>query len=415
MSLRVRFLSTAVLLCLAACASDEVPSMAGKFTVPPNVAPTAVPFILEGDQILVEVEVEGPVQNRKILCALNMGQPASGWMEHVWKETGHVPHSPAAFRIGGIPIQVASGASAGIEDAAYPDRQLGFWFFTHDVEGAIQAGFLQNFDIALDYSQKTLTLASPGTLPHDGVAVPIRVKPETGLATVDFVVDGKPYPIVIDVGGPYTFVRPSTAATWLAAHPDRRRTEGAIGPVNYLMTEFSGEEKGAVMRLDKAALGPMQMENVGVFGAGGGMGPLNVISTESFLDKWQKAAPEPVIGWLGVNVLKHYRITIDYQAHMSWWKKLSDFDPHELDQVGLEFAYDKGAYSIARIVAKNGAPTATGVESGDKLIAIDDAPVKGWSRDQLFAALHGKPGDLHNVTVERDGKTQTFSLPVEAF
>lgn len=409
-----KFTSVATLLILAACAS-ELPSMEGKYTVPPKLPPTVVPFILEGDQILLEIEAEGPAQNRKILCALNMGQPVTGWMNHVWKETGHVPHTPAQFHIGGIPVEIAAGAGAGWDDAAYPDRQLGFWFFTHKVEGAVQAGFLQNFDIALDYGQKTLTLASPGTLPHEGVAVPIRVKAETGLATVDFVVDGKAYPIVVDVGGPFTFVRPSTAAIWLAAHPGWRRTEGAVGTANYLMTEFSGEEKGAVMRLDKAALGPMKMENVGVFGAGGGMGPLNVISTEGFLDTWQKDAPEPVIGWLGANVLKHYRLTIDYKAHMSWWKKTSEFDPHELDQVGIEFAYDKGVYSVARIVAKDGKPTAAGIESGDKVIAIDDAKVAGWSRDQLFAALGGKPGDIHRVTLERGGQSLTVPLPVTAF
>ncbi|HMA50311.1 MAG TPA: PDZ domain-containing protein, partial [Magnetospirillaceae bacterium] len=409
------FLSATAVLCLAACAGDDVPSMAGKFTVPSNLPPTVVPFTLEGDQILVEVEVQGPTQNRKILCALNMGHPVSGWMEHVWKETGHVPHTPAKFSVGGIPVEVASGASAGLDDAAYPDRQLDFWFFTHQVEGAVQAGFLENFDITLDYARKTLTLAAPGTLPQDGVAVPIRVKPETGLATVDFVVDGKPYPIVIDVGGPYSFIRKSVAAEWLQTHPEWRHADGAIGPANYLMIGQSAEEKGSLMRLDKATLGPMAIENAGFFGVGGGMGPLGVISTEAFFDDWQKLAPEPVIGWLGANVLKHYRITIDYKAQMSWWKKLSDIDPHELDQVGLSLVYDKGVYSVGRIVAKDGKPTATGIEKGDKLAAIDDAPVKGWSRDQLFAALGGKLGDLHKVTVDRDGKTQTFSLPVEAF
>jgi len=100
---------------------------------------------------------------------------------------------------------------------------------------------------------------------------------------------------------------------------------------------------------------------------------------------------------------------------MSWWKKIDDIDPHELDQVGISFVYDKGVYSVGRVVTKDGKPTVTGVEKGDKIVSIDDAPVKGWSRDQLFAALGGKPGDLHRVTVERAGKTLTRSLPVTAF
>jgi hypothetical protein len=221
--------------------------------------------------------------------------------------------------------------------------------------------------------------------------------------------------MVIDIGGAYSWVRPGTAAEWLKDHPERLRGEGAVGNANYNMTDYSIEENGLDLRIAKAALGPMEIDNVGALGMGGGGGPLNLIGSEWFIDQWQKSAAEPVVGWLSANVLKHYRVTIDYKNQMSWWKKLSDIDPHELDQVGLNLVYDKGVYSVGRVVAKDGKPTATGIERGDKLVAIDDAPVKGWSRDQLFAALGGKPGALHNVTVERGGKTQTVSLPVEAF
>ena len=137
--------------------------MAGKYTVPPNLSPTVVPFTLEGDQVLFDIDVRGPAKTRKVLACLNMGHGALGLMEHVWTETGHVPHMPVEFSVAGIPVMVAPGVSASWDDAAYPDRQLGFFFFTHTVEGAIQAGFLENFDIALDYAQKTLTLAAPIT------------------------------------------------------------------------------------------------------------------------------------------------------------------------------------------------------------------------------------------------------------
>lgn len=139
-------------------------------------------------------------------------------------------------------------------------------------------------------------------------------------------------------------------------------------------------------------------------------------STEDFFDEWQKNAPEPVVAWLGGNVLKHYRLTIDYKNRMSWWLKKNEFDPHELDQVGINLVYDdRGHYSIGEIVTQNGKPTVSGVERGDRIIAIDDATIEGWGRDRLFAALHGKPGDIHRVTVERGGKSLTVPLPVTAF
>jgi hypothetical protein len=281
----------------------------------------------------------------------------------------------------------------------------------------IECGVLQNFDIALDYSQKTLTLASPGTLPHDGVAVPIHVKPETGVATVEVTVDGKIYPMAIDTGGPYIWVRPSTAAAWLKGHPERDHGKGAVGQANYWMKDTPAELEGTLIRVPQAKIGPMEIANLGALGTDPRLGGVyGLDSTEAMYDGWQKNnTPDPVVAWLGGNVLKHYRVTIDYRAHMSWWKKIDEIDPHELDQVGLSFIYDNGVYSIGRIVTKDGKPTATGVEKGDKLVAVDDAPAQGWSRDQLFAALGGKPGDIHRVTVDRKGQTLTVSLPVTAF
>src|SRR5579859_865488 len=146
-SFRLKLLSAAAVVALAACSSEPLPSMAGKYTIPPNLSPTVVPFALEGDHILLEMEVQGPAENRKLLGVLNMGQAPLVLMEHVWKETGHIPHTPLDFHIGGIQVEVAPGVSGRIDDAAYPDRQAGFWFFTRNVEAGLQAGFLQNFDI----------------------------------------------------------------------------------------------------------------------------------------------------------------------------------------------------------------------------------------------------------------------------
>ena len=404
-SLVAAILLFASVTCLA---EPEMPSMAGKFTVPKDLKPTVVPLIIEGDQILLEVEAKGPAGKRKLLVNLNMGHGFSGWMAHIYQEIGFVRHSAVSFSIGGVPIEVAPGNSAMLDDAAYPARQIGgAFFFTHKVEGSIQCGVLQNFDITLDYSQKTLTLAAPGTLPHDGAAVPIRTNEATGVSTVDFIVNGQRYPMVIDVGGAYTWIRPSTAEIWLKAHPEWARAKGAVGAANYWMMDLPAEENGTVMRLPEVQIGPMKVANVGIFGSS---------QIENIYDEWQKDnTPEPVIAWLGANVLKHYRITIDYKAHMSWWKKIDDIDPHELDQVGLTFIYEKGVYSVGSIATKDGKPTATGVEKSDKLTAIDDKPVAGWSRDQIFAALHGKPGDIHRVTIERSGKSLTVPLPVSAF
>jgi len=416
--MRALLLSAALLSVSAAGFADEaMPSFAGKITVPANLPPTVIPLTVEGDQVLFEAEAAGPTANRKLLVILNMGHGFSGWQKHVYEEIGFVRHTPVKFRIGGVPIEVAAGMSGMFDDAAYPERQMMTFFSTRPVEGMIEPGVLQNFDIALDYAQKTLTLAAPGTLPHDGAAVPIRLNPDTGVANVDVMVDGKPYPMVIDTGAPYTWIRPSTTVAWLKAHPDWARAKGAVGEANFWMLDAPGEQEGTLIRAPEVQIGPMKIANFGVLGTDPRLsGLFGVDSTEAMFDNWQQNnTPGGEVAFLGANILKHYRITIDYKARMSWWKKIDDIDPHELDQVGISFTYDKGVYSVGRIVTKDGKPTASGVEKGDRVLAIDDAPVKNWSRDQLFGALHGKPGDMHRITVQRGDQALTVSLPVMAF
>jgi hypothetical protein len=397
--------------------AQEIPSMAGKFKVPANVVPTTIPLIIDGDGILFEAEMDGPKGSRKFLANLNMGHGFSGYMQRVLEDVGFVRHSEIHLRIGGIPIESAPNISLMMENKDPPARQLlDTGFSSYKLEGVIECGVLQNFDIALDYSQKTLTLGSPGTLPHDGVAVPIKVKPETGVATVEVTVDGKAYPMVIDAGGSYTWIRPSTAAAWLKGHPERDHGTGAVGQANYWMLDVPTEQEGRLIRVADAKIGPMEVANLGVIGTAQRLGAMGAETTEAMYDQYQKNnTPEPVVAWLGANVLKHYRITIDYHAHMSWWQKVSDIDPHELDQVGISLIYDNGVYKIGHVSLVKGKPVAEGVEKGDKIAAIDDKPVQGWSRDQIFTALGGKPGDIHRVTVERAGKTLTLSLPVTAF
>lgn len=114
-------------------------------------------------------------------------------------------------------------------------------------------------------------------------------------------------------------------------------------------------------------------------------------------------------------MLKHYRVTIDYRNRISYWLKTSDIDPHELDQVGVTLVYAHGAYRIGGIVTKDGRPAVDGVEIGDTILAIDDAPVEHWSRDRIFAALGGHAGVRHRLTVERDGKNLSLTVPVTEF
>jgi hypothetical protein len=100
------------------------------------------------------------------------------------------------------------------------------FFSPLNVEAVISPGLLQYFQVVFDYGAKTMTLAAPGTLKPEGVAVPIRVNRRTGFATVDVAFDGGLHPLVIDNGGYTGFF---DAGPWITAHPDWLRGMGGVG------------------------------------------------------------------------------------------------------------------------------------------------------------------------------------------
>ncbi len=217
------------LVCLSACSFTEQP-VTGRITTPPSLPRTTVPLIVEGDQLLVELDAVRPDgSTRKLLANVNMGQSHPGLQAHVYKELAIDQGRAFSFRLGGIPVSVDAPAVESLEDAAPPDRQLGPFFFPQKVEAWLQASVLEQFDLVLDYADRTMTLAAPGSVPHDGTAVPLRLNEKTGLVTADLVVDGRPYPIVIDCGSAYSWIRQSTAGQWRRTHPDWQRAEGAVG------------------------------------------------------------------------------------------------------------------------------------------------------------------------------------------
>jgi C-terminal processing protease CtpA/Prc len=67
-------------------------------------------------------------------------------------------------------------------------------------------------------------------------------------------------------------------------------------------------------------------------------------------------------------------------------------------------------YLIAEIVSHDGKLTLTGIDPGNRLIRIDRMNVSGASREAVLSALRGKPGDIHAITVDKDGKEITIQM-----
>jgi len=122
-----------------------------------------------------------------------------------------------------------------------------------------------------------------------------------------------------------------------------------------------------------------------------------------------------VVGWIGGNVLKNFRVMIDFPKRMIYWEQQTELDPHDLDQVGVTLEKRDTGYFIAGIAEKDGKPTADAVQVADRLIQVGDLQVSGATRGAIFAALHGKPCNVRTLIVEQNGKRLNVPAKVTAF
>jgi hypothetical protein len=182
------------------------------------------------------------------------------------------------------------------------------------------------------------------------------------------------------------------------------------------------EARAVIMRLPELRIGSLLLEQVGALGIERAAPPFPPAPGEqivhgNFFDWYSKKTPEPVIGWIGANVLKNFRVTIDFPRRTIYFERQNKVDCYDLSQVGITLETRDGqkGYFIAGVALKDGRPTVDGVVVGDRLVKIDDLDVSIATRGAIFAALHGEPGSLRMLVLERDGRQLTLPAKVTAF
>ena len=372
---------------------------------PPSSGTT--PFVLYGNRTYAELAFVRPDGSlHRALAFVDMGSPSFEVREPLYSELRLAAGKALTFRIGEMPVEVP--ASRVRRDAAKP-RSLGSEL---KVEALLPAGVLQRFQVVLDYGARTLTLARPGTLRPAGVPVPFQVKTETGLIAVRVAIDGKPHAVTIDNGSAYTWFRRDVVEKWLASHADWERGVGAVGPSNMMMSGDGAEAAGILIRVPQIDAGSVRLTDVGALGAGPGRSPDPNLA---LFDWYSTKNAVPVIGWIGGNVLKSFRITVDYPKGTMFWERQADPDGGELDQVGLTLRFENGQFVVDAVARKSGEATVPVAAPGDRLIRIGDLETRGATWGAVYAAMHGKPGETRTLVLERAGARLTVSAPVTAF
>jgi hypothetical protein len=381
------------------------------------------PFLLEGGRILVAADfstMDGG--GRKALAFFNMGMGRTVLTKELHGELGLDRGAPLRYSTANAAFDLPSQA-VDVAKEDFTGLSLDQIFAPRKVEAILSPSVLRDRVLVLDYGRRRLAIEWPGDRKPEGVAVPIDIHPETGLASVDVEVTGKRHAFVIDAGGGYSWMRGSVMKEWLAAAPDWRRAEGAMGRAegamgraNYNMIDFAFEKQGTLARIPKMSIGDVTLASLGVLGAGPLLGGFaDGVVGEVFWDNWQKSAAKPVAGWLGANALQNFRLTIDYPARMSYWLPQSAPDPHDLDQPGLTLVRRDGRYVVGGLARHFDGPALQGVEIGDELIQVGALDARGASKEELFSALHGKIGETRKLTLATaSGKTE-IDAPVLDF
>jgi hypothetical protein len=370
---------------------------------PPASGTTALVF--DGNRVYAQLSFVPPDGSAHLALAfVEMGSPSMVVTPVLFKELELDRQKPLTFRIGDLPIIVpAKDVTAELSQPFSLGSDL-------KVQALLPAGLFEKYEVVLDYQARKLTLALPGTIKPEGTPVPFHINSRTGLISVDAVIDGKTYAVTIDDGSAYTWFRQDAAKLWLAAHPDWKLGVGAVGTADMRMSGRAAETSGILMRIPEIKVGPVVLKQVGVLAAA-----RKVFGNQEFFDWYSAKNAQPVIGWIGGNVLKAFRLTLDYPDRMIYWLQQAEPDRDDLNQVGLTLKASGAEFVVAAVATKNGKATVEGVQPGDKLIRIGGFNAKGATWGQIYNALHGKPGETRILILSRGANQFTVRARVTAF
>ena len=399
-----------------------------------------VPFTFDDNRVFVPVTLIGADgRERRTLAFVNQGFAGPTLSNALYRELGVGEGRPLRMRVGAAEIAidprtvqpesevldfqlhllpqhgpVTSEAQAAYAAAKAQGRGglMKALVGPIPVEAVLSAGLLQRYRVTLDYGARTLSLDPPGGPPPEGTPVTMRVNPSTGFATVDAVIGGERRALVIDCGGSFSSLRLGVAKAVVQRHPDWLRSEGGIGEANLSLSE--ADVGAPVLRAPNAqvggvALAPFDLSGFGV------PGPVGAIATPAFWRYYSVKAGERVDGWIAGNVLKFFRLTLDYPNRTSYWRQEAPLGAGELDAVGLVLARVGQTVTAASVARKKGRPTVSDVIPGDRLVSVDGRAVDGLTRGQLLAALHGRPGETRELVLDRKGKRVNVRATVTTF
>jgi predicted aspartyl protease len=267
-----------------------------------------VPLYVVGNRPYIDVALQRPdgsARSARFLVDTGGGgfivtEPVARELGMRWEKTtreggqayGHVISPPKAF-VGAMPVELDPGR---VVVAIGTDRVLSSVAGGRP-EGMFPGHLLARYHVVLNYPNRTFTLGRPGVLRPKGVGLPMPVFKESGFPRTEIEVDGVRYGLLLDTGASFTMVSEVLLHSWGSKHPEWPRHPGAFGEAVTL-----GGETLETMFIPGAQWGSNTLGEFGVTSQGKGV----------FENRMSQMMTSPIVGSLAGNVLKRFRVELDY-------------------------------------------------------------------------------------------------------
>lgn len=360
-----------------------------------------IPFEINSDKIYLQVKVDG---KGPFWFVLDSGSPSTVVDMQVARKLGLRLSNPQ--RTGGAGEGSTSMATTQFDTVSLPglsykpSRPLAIDVDAvmqapegRHVQGLVGGDFMARTIVEIDYAQRRVSFRDPATYRHSGsgFTVPIRV---AGFMLADAtlaMLDGKRLKgtFVVDTGArlAVTLNTPFVDENHLLT-PSMSRVVVGSG--------LGGKVVHGLGRLAWLQLGDARLER-----------PVATFSQ----DKSGVFAATQIQGLIGAEVLKRFRVTIDYPEKKLYLDPAGTPEPFEFDASGL-FLIAKGSdlrkYEILSVAPRTPAAEA-GIRDGDQIDYVDGRPAADLSLEQIRQRLR-RIGATVSLVVSRDGKQRTVSL-----
>jgi hypothetical protein len=303
-----------------------------------------------------------------------LGLPIHEWLDDQGTivsvlEAPHLQAGDAALDTDGI-------VAYGFEDV----RALGLAARHADL--LLPASVLRRHHVVLDEPAGLMTV---GPAERRGVAVPVRIDPDTGLVVVTVEIDGEPIDLLLDSALTCCLAVDGLARAWQGDHPDWPVSLSAVGPGN--MTGLPVEARIPMVRVPAMEIGGFTVPEVAFAWRGDG----DVVAD----------------GALGGNVLRLFRVDLDYAAGSVRLEQGAAFAPHDAELVGVVLMRGDDGWQVSATVSG-----LDDVFPGDELVAVDGHAVADLPLPDVLDLLRGTPGDRHRLSLRRGADELDVDAPV---